>query len=76
MKRSEMVFNIVNEICNHEPISRKNKNIESSAEWILKKLEEDGMLPPYNPQHLDHGAMQDCQWDPEEEITDEELSKL
>lgn len=46
MKRSEIIDIIINEICNHEPISRKNKNIEFASEWILKKIEEAGMLPP------------------------------
>lgn len=48
MKRSEIIDIIINEICNHEPISRKNKNIEFASEWILKKMEEAGMLPPFN----------------------------
>jgi len=46
MKRSDILYIIIDELCNHEPISRKNKNIESCAEWILKKIEENGMLPP------------------------------
>lgn len=57
--------------CNVEPDEADEK-----AELVLSTLEKMGMLPPYNPPNLDHGSIQDCVWEPEQEMTDEELSKL
>lgn len=46
-----------------------SNNTQEWADNLLYTLEtEIGMLPPYNPQHLDHGSIQDCEWTPEEEI--------
>lgn len=53
MKRTEMIDIIIDEICNNEPISRENKNIEFAAEWILKRIEKAGMLPPFNEPYMD-----------------------
>ncbi len=63
MRRSEAIKKIKSIIATRGP----TQPTIDTAEQVLDMLEQEvGMLPPYNPQHLDHGAMQDCQWDPEE----------
>lgn len=62
MRRSDMILKIM------EALVEAPEELEEAAEYILTHIEKAGMIPPYNPPHLDHGAVQDCQWDPEETV--------
>lgn len=59
MRRSDMILKLM------ETLVEAPEELEEAAEYILTHMEKVGMLPPYNPSHLDHGAVTDCQWEPE-----------
>ncbi len=50
-----------------------NEEQVANAIEVFEKL---GMLPPYDPQYLDHGSIDDCQWFPETEMSDEEFRRI
>jgi len=51
-------------------------NEEEMYSHILDDLELHGMLPPYNPPNLDHRCVDDCQWDPETEMSDDDFKAM
>ena len=48
MDREDMVDLIVNQLVDNYI---KDRTYEEDAELLLTKMEEAGMLPPYNPKH-------------------------
>lgn len=64
MKRTEMVGKISDVLMQFFYKMPKDQR-DLIADVVLTEVEREGMLPPYNPKHLDHGAVQDCEWEPE-----------
>lgn len=67
MKRSEAIDSIVYHCLSWDGLDTSGVDVKEIANDILTHVEKLGMLPPYNPQHSDHGSIQDCEWCPEEE---------
>jgi hypothetical protein len=72
MKRSEMVFLINNAIYDYDH-TMKGHDFDSAGTYILRKIEEAGMLPPKSldtvcvKKGLVRGYTQMFEWEPEDE---------